>query len=70
MIAVLILEGGSSISRWALPENSACTYRGIARVRIEVLREIPILEKPNLRNKMPSQKPPSSPFAALFTERR
>ena len=45
-------------------------YRGIARVRIEVLREIPILEKPNLRNKMPSQKPPSSPFAALFTERR
>ena len=25
-------------------------HRGIARVRIEVLREIPILEKPNLRN--------------------
>jgi rare lipoprotein A (peptidoglycan hydrolase) len=28
-------------------------YRGIARVRIEVLREIPILEKPNLRYRQP-----------------
>jgi len=26
-------------------------YRGIAKVRVEVLKEIPLLEKPNLRNK-------------------
>ncbi|MGA7393287.1 MAG: septal ring lytic transglycosylase RlpA family protein [Terrimicrobiaceae bacterium] len=32
-------------------------HRGIARVRIEVLREIPILEKPNLRNRpFPAQR--------------
>jgi rare lipoprotein A len=42
-------------------------HRGIARVRVEVLREIPILEKPNLRNKPPSQrkKAPANPFAIL-----
>jgi rare lipoprotein A len=28
-------------------------HRGIAQVRIEVLREIPILEKPNIRSKKP-----------------
>ena len=50
------------------------TYdRGIARVRIEVLREIPVLEKPNLRT---AASPPKSkragspnPFAFLFAER-
>ena len=32
-------------------------HRGIARVRIEVLREIPILEKPNIRNRpFPAQR--------------
>jgi rare lipoprotein A len=42
-------------------------HQGVARVRIEVLREIPILEKPNIRIKMP---PPqrkrtfTNPFAA------
>jgi rare lipoprotein A len=42
-------------------------HQGVARVRIEVLREIPILEKPNIRTKMP---PPqrkrtfTNPFAA------
>ena len=46
---------------------------GIARVRIEVLREIPILEKPNLRAAASStkRKKPASPnpFAFLFAER-
>jgi rare lipoprotein A (peptidoglycan hydrolase) len=40
-------------------------HRGIALVRVELLREIPILEKPNLRNKpSPSQrrKAPGNPF--------
>jgi rare lipoprotein A len=32
-------------------------YRGIAHVRIEVLREIPLLEKPNIRNRpFPTQR--------------
>ena len=48
-------------------------HRGIARVRIEVLREIPVLEKPNLRAAAPStkRKKPASPnpFAFLFAER-
>jgi len=47
-------------------------HRGIALVRVELLREIPILEKPNLRNKpSPSQrrKAPANPFAILSTDR-
>lgn len=47
-------------------------HRGIALVRVELLREIPILEKPNLRNKpSPSQrrKAPGNPFAILSTDR-
>jgi rare lipoprotein A len=47
-------------------------HRGIALVRVELLREIPILEKPNLRNKpSPSQrrKAPANPFAVLSTDR-
>lgn len=48
-------------------------HRGIARVRIEVLREIPLLEKPNLRtvaSQSTSKKAPSpNPFAFLFAER-
>jgi rare lipoprotein A len=47
-------------------------HRGIALVRVELLREIPILEKPNLRNKpLPSQrrKAPANPFAILSTDR-
>ena len=41
--------------------------RGIAAVRIEVLREIPILQKPNLRTiPPPPKKPPANPFASLF----
>ena len=47
-------------------------HRGIALVRVELLREIPILEKPNLRNKpSPSQrrKAPANPFAFLSTDR-
>ena len=45
-------------------------HRGIARVRIEVLREIPILEKPNLRNKPPpSQRKKANPFAILSANR-
>jgi rare lipoprotein A len=47
-------------------------HRGIARVRIEVLREIPILEKPNLRSTLPREpkKSPLNPFAALFSSQR
>ncbi len=46
-------------------------HRGIARVRIEVLREIPILEKPNLRSKPPpSQRKKSNPFAIFSPERK
>jgi rare lipoprotein A len=38
------------------------TYdRGIARVQIEVLREIPLLQKPNLRALNPPKIPPSKP---------
>ena len=48
-------------------------HRGIARVRIEVLREIPVLEKPNLAPPHPqrnAKKPaPPNPFAFLFAER-
>ena len=47
-------------------------HRGIARVRIEVLREIPILEKPNLRyasSKAKPKKAPPNPFAFLFADR-
>ena len=48
-------------------------HRGIARVRIEVLREIPVLEKPNLRTTASptKRKKPTSPnpFAFLFAER-
>jgi len=40
-------------------------HRGIARVRIEVLREIPILEKPNIRKR----KTPANPFAFLSANR-
>lgn len=35
-------------------------HRGIARVRVEVLKEIPLLEKPNLRRKL---KPAADPVA-------
>ncbi len=48
-------------------------HRGIARVRIEVLREIPILEKPNLRTEPPAtakrKSTSTNPFAALFADR-
>jgi peptidoglycan lytic transglycosylase len=48
-------------------------HRGIARVRIEVLREIPVLEKPNLRTAASPTKrkkaATSNPFAFLFAER-
>ena len=48
-------------------------HRGISRVRIEVLREIPVLEKPNLRTvaSPTKRKKPASPnpFAFLFAER-
>ena len=48
-------------------------HRGIARVRIEVLREIPVLEKPNLRTAASPTKPKKAaspnPFAFLFAER-
>jgi len=45
--------------------------RGIARVRIEVLREIPLLKKPNLRKSSPAKrkKTPANPFAFLFADR-
>jgi rare lipoprotein A len=46
-------------------------HRGIARVRIEVLREIPILEKPNLRTVASTAKrkiPAANPFAFLFAD--
>jgi rare lipoprotein A (peptidoglycan hydrolase) len=48
-------------------------HRGIARVRIEVLREIPLLEKPNLRRQTASaksKKAPPNPFAFLFADRQ
>jgi rare lipoprotein A len=48
-------------------------HRGIARVRIEVLREIPVLEKPNLRTAASSTKRKKAaspnPFAFLSAER-
>lgn len=47
-------------------------HRGIARVQIEVLREIPVLEKPNLRyasSKAKPKKAPQNPFAFLFADR-
>lgn len=48
-------------------------HRGIARVRIEVLREIPILEQPNLRTQPPTtakrKNTSTNPFAALFADR-
>lgn len=47
-------------------------HRGIARVRIEVLREIPLLEKPNLRGETSMakrKKASTNPFAFLFAER-
>ena len=48
-------------------------HRGIARVRIEVLREIPVLEKPNLRTAASPTKRnragSPNPFAFLFAER-
>jgi rare lipoprotein A len=47
-------------------------HRGIALVRVEVLREIPILQKPNLRNKPPPsqrKKAPANPFAILSAKR-
>jgi rare lipoprotein A len=46
-------------------------HRGIARVRIEVLREIPVLEKPNLRTVASAAKPKktaANPFAFLFAD--
>ncbi len=48
-------------------------HRGIARVRIEVLREIPLIEKPNLRTQTATAKPkkaPANPFAFLFADAR
>jgi rare lipoprotein A len=45
-------------------------HRGIAQVRVEQLREIPLLEKPNLRTKPPpSQRKKANPFAILSTSR-
>jgi rare lipoprotein A len=48
-------------------------HRGIARVRIEVLREIPVLEKPNLRTAAsPAKRKKAAspnPLAFLFAER-
>jgi rare lipoprotein A len=47
-------------------------HRGIAPVRIEVLRQIPLLEKPNLRNEPPPgqrKKAPAKPFAFLSADR-
>ncbi|MFZ0711853.1 MAG: septal ring lytic transglycosylase RlpA family protein [Terrimicrobiaceae bacterium] len=47
-------------------------HRGIAPVRIEVLRQIPLLEKPNLRNEPPAgqrKKAPTKPFALLSGDR-
>ncbi|HEY5768849.1 MAG TPA: septal ring lytic transglycosylase RlpA family protein [Terrimicrobium sp.] len=44
-------------------------HRGIARVRIEVLREIPILEKPNIPAKPPQEQRRKSPFAFLSSSR-
>jgi rare lipoprotein A len=42
-------------------------HRGIAPVRIELLREIPILQKPNLRTTPPPpKKAPANPFASLL----
>ena len=44
-------------------------HRGIARVRIEVLREIPILEKPNLRNR-PFRRPTQEDACSLVSQGR
>ena len=44
-------------------------HRGIARVRIEVLREIPILEKPNILRKPPPEQRKTNPFAFLSANR-
>ena len=44
-------------------------HRGIARVRIEVLREIPILEKPNILSKPPPEQRKKTPFAFLSANR-
>jgi rare lipoprotein A len=47
-------------------------HRGIARVRIEVLREIPILDKPNIHSEPPPEqrkKRPANPFAFLSANR-
>ena len=44
-------------------------HRGIARVRIEVLREIPILEKPNILSNPPRQQSKKTPFAFLSANR-
>jgi rare lipoprotein A len=44
-------------------------HRGIARVRIEVLREIPILEKPNILSKPPPERRKKTPFAFLSANR-
>jgi rare lipoprotein A len=46
-------------------------HRGVARVRIEVLRQIPLIEKPNLRRQTATAKPkkaPPNPFAFLFAD--
>ena len=44
-------------------------HRGIARVRIEVLREIPILEKPNILINPPREQRKKTPFAFLSANR-
>ena len=44
-------------------------HRGIARVRIEVLREIPILEKPNILSNPPRQQRKKTPFSFLSANR-
>lgn len=36
-------------------------HRGIAKVRVEVLREIPVLQKPNLRSTPAKKTPPPAP---------
>ena len=44
-------------------------HRGIARVRIEVLREIPILEKPNILINPPREQRKKTPFTFLSANR-
>ena len=44
-------------------------HRGIAQVRIEVLREIPILEKPNILINPPREQRKKTPFAFLSANR-